>query len=598
MAKLRLYVSFTAMLFTISIALQAQYALTLTSPDKDSVFLHQQLGIPLSFKSQSSCLQYIYQLPSILQAKGYATASVDSIRSDSTGSSAQIFIGNIYRWTSIKTRKDDIPILEAGGWNIKAFNGKLLNFEQFERYQHKLLEYMENNGYPFARISLDSIGLTDSGSVSAGLKIEKGPLYKIDSIRVYGTAKISNEFLQRYLNMPNGSLFRKDRIEAVGRRILELPYVQEMQPSSVSMLSTGSVLNVYLKPKKSSEVNVLVGFLPASDQLTSSKLLVTGEAHVNLRNSLGGGETIGLNWQQIQVKSPRLDLLYQQPYLFKSPFGLNTSFSLFKKDSSYVNVNALIGVQYAATVTQTGSVFLQWTGSNLVTVDTLQVIATKQLPTIADISTANIGVTYEFNNTNYRFNPRRGNELQITAMVGTKKIKKNSVIEKLIDPLDSSFSFNSLYDTVRLSSYSFRVKATGAHYFPISRASTIKLGMNIGIYQSPAIFRNELFQIGGYRLLRGFDEESIYATAYATGTLEYRYLIGLNSFLFSFLDYGWAKNNVPGYQMDKNYLGFGIGLAFETKAGIFNISYAVGKQSDANLNLRQAKIHLGYVNIF
>src|SRR4029077_11988085 len=106
---------------------------------------------------------------------------------------------------------------------------------------------------------------------------------------------------------------------------------------------------------------------------------------------------------------------------------------------------------------------------------------------------------------------------------------------------------------------------------------------NTAIFQSPNIFRNELYQIGGYKVLRGFDEESILASAYAVGTLEYRYLIAQNSFLFAFTDLGWAKNNVPGYQIDNSYLGFGLGLAFETKAGIFNISYALGKQNDQEI---------------
>ena len=61
---------------------------------------------------------------------------------------------------------------------------------------------------------------------------------------------------------------------------------------------------------------------------------------------------------------------------------------------------------------------------------------------------------------------------------------------------------------------------------------------------------------------------------------------------------GWAANNVPGYGLNNIYLGTGIGMAFETKAGIFNISYAVGKRDDTNLNLRDAKIHLGYVSFF
>jgi hypothetical protein len=45
-------------------------------------------------------------------------------------------------------------------------------------------------------------------------------------------------------------------------------------------------------------------------------------------------------------------------------------------------------------------------------------------------------------------------------------------------------------------------------------------------------------------------------------------------------------------------LGFGAGLTFETKAGIFGLSYAVGKQNSNPLDFRSSKIHFGYVNIF
>jgi len=130
------------------------------------------------------------------------------------------------------------------------------------------------------------------------------------------------------------------------------------------------------------------------------------------------------------------------------------------------------------------------------------------------------------------------------------------------------------------------------------RPGFIKLGFNGGVFSSPNTYRNELFLIGGYRLLRGFDEQSILASQYAVGTLEYRYLVGLNSFLFTFLDAGWAKNNVPGYTLNNSFLGAGLGMAFETKAGIFNISYALGKRDNTSFNFHDSKIHLGYVSFF
>src|ERR1700733_12208140 len=527
----------------------AQYRLHIRPVDKDSFFIRQKLAPPPSFKNKTACTDYIFTILPLLQTKGYMTASVDSLHYDSTGATIRLYIGAIYRWARINTRKTEAPFLANAGWTERTFSGRPMDIEQFHRKQEELLDWMENNGYPFAKIGLDSIVIDDKDRISATLKIDKGPLYKIDSIRVYGTARISDEFLRRYLNIPNGSIYRKDKLEMISKKIRELPYVEEQEPWKLTMLAEGSVVNLYLKPKKSSQINALIGFLPSSDPVLGNKVLVTGEATIDLKNALGNGETMSLNWEQLQPQSPRLNILYQQPYIFKSPFGLNASFDLYKQDSSYIDLNLTVGAQYDLSATQSGSVFLRSMVTNVLNLDTLSIIASHALPTEADISSVSLGMTYDFNNTNYRFNPRSGNELDFIGSVGTRTIHRNAQIQNLVDPSDSGFNFNSLYDTVKLNSYEFQFKLSGAHYFPLTRTSTLKLGFNGGVFSSPNTYRNELFLIGGYKLLRGFDEASILAARYAVGTLEYRYLIGLNSFLFTFLDAGWAANDVPGYNL-------------------------------------------------
>jgi hypothetical protein len=52
----------------------------------------------------------------------------------------------------------------------------------------------------------------------------------------------------------------------------------------------------------------------------------------------------------------------------------------------------------------------------------------------------------------------------------------------------------------------------------------------------------------------------------------------------------------PTYQY--GYLGAGLGLNFETKAGLINLAWALGKRSDTDWNARQSKIHVGWVNYF
>ncbi|MBA4167839.1 MAG: hypothetical protein H0X41_09905 [Chitinophagaceae bacterium] len=598
MAKLTVYHKISALvaltLLTVSTCF-CQYKLDIRCVDRSTAFIHDTLKIQDHFPNQPACIAYVNKLPPLLQSKGFQTASVDSIAYDSTSAVCILYIGEAFRYTSLNTDSVDQSLIENMGIGRRVH--KPLNLLEFGPVQEKGLNYMENAGYPFASIELDSVRFVQD-SLLANLKVDKGPLYKIDSIRNLGTGFISAGFLQQYLGIRNGSIYRKEKLLDIGNRIRELPYLREKQPFNLTMLGTGSILNVYLDPKKSSEINVLIGFLPASDQTLNNKLLVTGEATINLKNALGGGETLGLNWQQLQQKSPRLNLVFQQPYIFGSPFGLNFNFDLYKKDSSYVNVSILAGAAYAVSSRQTGSVFLQRLASNLLTVDTNSIKNSRQLPAVADVSSVNLGFNYEIYSTDYRFNPRKGNEFSISTSAGTKNIKKNNVIVKLTDSNDPAFDFNKLYDTFQLKSYQFRIKLAGAHYFPVSSASTVKTAFSGGWFQSPEIFRNELFQIGGYKLLRGFDEESIFASAYGVVTAEYRYLLGQNSYLSAFADYGQTANNSRSAKVNGNFLGAGVGMAFETKAGIFNISYAAGKRDDQKFNLRQSKIHLGYVNYF
>ncbi len=592
-----------ALLFILPGTIFSQYHLFIKPVDKDSAFVASNLKLQTNFKSRMLCTEYINKLTGLIHAKGYGSASIDSVSYDSLSAELYLYVGDSFRWALLRTDSVDKELLSSINWNKKEFDGKPVQVEQLQAIQRRILDYLENNGYPFAKIELDSISL-EEGLLQARLKVDKGPLYKIDSIRNQGKANISTRYLQRYLNILNGSIYRKSTLQAISPKLSELPFVEETQPWSITWLGTGSIINLNLEPQRSSQVNVLVGLLPATEapnniyEAPRTKLQFTGEANINLRNALGSGEMIGLNWQQIQLKSPRLNLAYQQSYLFGSPFGVNFAFDLFKKDTSFVTINMLLGLQYAVSSNQSGSLFIQNFQSNLITVDTNQIKQTKQLPQEADVRSLSLGLQYDGFNTNYRFNPTKGNEWQFSIAAGTKKIKKNDVIIQLVDKNDPTFDFNSLYDTIKLNSFQFRIKAMAAHFFQLSRVSTIKASLTGGWYESPNIFRNELFQIGGYRLLRGFDEESIYASQFAVTTAEYRYLVGRNSFLFTFADFGWAKNTASSNNTSNTYLGVGLGLALETKAGIFNISFAAGKRNDLDFNIRQSKIHFGYVNFF
>ncbi len=608
MAKLRLQISLLVFLL-LSIYGSSQnmpgqqagkYFIRLRGVDLDSATIVSKTGIQTSFSSRAECEEYINRLPGYLQSKGFVTASIDSLHYDAGFATILLFTGELYRWAQLEARNIETTLLDAIGWREKMFANRPMDFSQVQLLEEKMLNHLENTGYPFAKIYLDSLQL-DHDKVSAFLKLNKGPLYKIDSIRIYGNARISNPYLQRYLDIPNGSVYNKEKLLRINKKLKELTYVEEERPFNLTMLGTGSVLNVYLQQKKSSQVNILVGFLPNNDQLSTKKLLLTGEANIFLKNALGSGETIGLNWQQVQVKSPRLSLLYQHPYFLNSPLGLDFSFDMFRKDSSFLNVNFRLGAQYMLNNNQSGKLFLQRTQSivNQGGINGPLIIQTRRLPNVVDVSSLNVGLEYEFNKTDYRLNPRKGHEYRIITSVGTKKLKKNNEILDLKDPNDPGFNFDKLYDTVKLKTYQFRVSGYAAKYFPLGgQRNTIKAALNAGMFQSGSVFRNELFQLGGFKLLRGFDEESQYVSQFAIATIEYHYLVGTNSFFYVLADGGWGRNTSQNANVDYSWFGTGLGLAFETKAGIFNLAWAVGKRNDTPFNLRQSKIHIGFVNYF
>jgi outer membrane protein assembly factor BamA len=597
MAKLVQYsaFSFQLMLFWFLFnELNAQRSCTLIiHPVNADTTLIASLHLQNNFNDKTNCIQYINKLPSLLAVKGYATSSVDSVWEDSSFLSIKLFVGNKYQWQKLSVNDSDNVLLNLLGYDISSFNKQNFSSAKLEQLYNSVLQYYSNNGYPFANIFLDSIIINDQ-NIAAHLVIQKGSLYYIDTIIVEGGTHISKYFLQQYLQVHEHDIYNENLLSNINQRLSLLTFLRQSQAFKIEMLNTGAALHLYLQPTRNNSVNVLIGLLPASDA-NNGKLLFTGEATIGLRNSFGNGETLGFNWQQLQPKSPQLNLSYQQPFIFHSLFGVSFNFQLYKQDSLYLNINGQLGIQYQLSQQQSGTFIIQTSNSNILNVDTNVVKATLELPAVADVNSTSIGLQYNFNNTDYRFNPRKGNDISLTAIFGTKNIRKNNTITQIKDP---NFNANILYDSIQLNSYQFRLQGSVAKYFPLGKQATFKLAINAGWYQSPNYFQNELFRTGGFKLLRGFDEESIYTNRYSVETAEYRYLIARNSWFYGFTDFGWAGYNVNDVKFSHTYLGFGVGLSLETNTGIFSISLAEGKRDDSKLNFQQSKIHLGFISLF
>lgn len=562
---------------------------------KDTGIVTLSIPIKKTFADLKQLYDYANALPQLLSTNGYLLASIDSTWQVADTLNIQLFVGLKYNWVALTENGIDEILLERIGYKQKDFVNKTFNIEAIDILKEKLLKIYENEGYPFAKVFLDSVKIKDD-SISAKLSVYKLMLYKIDSIKNFGKLKLNDKFIQRFLSIKNGSSYNIDKLKDVDRRMQELAFVEVVSPSSLNMLSTGAVLNLNVNNKRSSEASAIIGFLPSANN--TGKLQITGDANVDLKNVFGGGEGLLFKYQALQPKSPRLNMGFDKPYIFNSAFGVGVLFELFKKDSTFLLINAQANIKINLSKYQSAKFLIQIQNNSLLPegIDTNRIKAQKMLPDIIDVASTNIGFSYEYSKTNYKFNPIKGNEVNLTTFIGIKNIQKNNDIVALFSP---GFDFNTLYNDIALKSYQLRVKLAATHYFPLSKTSTLKTALNTGLYNSPSIFRNEVYQIGGYRLLRGFDEESIYATKYAVITAEYRALLSLNSYFFTFIDAAATDTKYQNIQTNNFFTSAGLGILYETKAGLLNLSLAIGKRNDVPFKLNQAsKIHFGYINYF
>jgi len=583
-------------LFIFKLSAQDSLRLNVIALDKDDIFIKKNINYKKEKHNEASLAQNLNQVLLQLHDKGYLAASIDSFISHDTTRIAYLHAGDQYEWASLKNGNIQDVFLDKIGFKERMYSDNAFHYREVKNLQEKLLTYSEKNGFPFARVWLDDIQI-DSNKITARLYMQKGKPIVYDGVNVETKTKISENYLEGYLGIKSGDLYDEEQVKKISSRLRELAFLSETRPPSITFVKDKATVNLFLKNKKASRFDFLVGFLPNNSE--TGRLLLTGNAEIDLKNPFGTGKEIRLEWEQLRAGTQRLESEFLYPYFLGLPFGFDLSFDLYKRDSSYLDIVRDVGVQYHLEGGNYLKAFWNNSTTNLLEVNDNQVIQTRQLPTNIDISNSTFGLEYRLEKLDYRYNPRKGFDLMVSAGAGIKRIKKNQKITQLRDPNDLTFDYSSLYDTLQLRSFQYTFKTDIARYWQVSGRSTIKTSASAAwLLSENQLYQNELFRIGGNKLLRGFDEEAVFASLYAVFTAEYRYLIGQNSYLYAFGDYALLENKSTNAAIFDQPFGFGAGMTFETRAGIFGISYALGRQLNNPIDFRAGKIHFGYVSLF
>ncbi len=550
----------------------------------DTIIVHNNIDVFTALQKQYNKIQ----------EDGWLAFSFDTVFpvNDSVWQS-EANIGQKYKWAKLSFDELPLPVLNYAGLKQKYWENQALNPKKYASICATILKYCENNGYPLASLSLKNVREEKEGFY-ASLHLNQGTIIKIDTIKIYSRVDVARNFLLSYLGIKQGDIFKEQLLQSISNKLHELPFIDEAKPWEFKHSIAGTELILYLKEKKANQLNGLIGLQPNTE--ATGKFMLTIDALINLKNALGYGEHISATFQNLQQRSPRFHAEAGLSYIAGTPFGIDGIFDLFKRDTFFLRITFDGGLRYLLNSRDYIRLSYISTSNRIITPDLPYVATNKRLPENIDVKTNGAGLGLVMNKTDYALNPKKGWEGNIITNALIREVKPNDAITEYSDA--SGFAYEKLYDTITGKKYQYKLWGGVCYYFQLYQTIVLKSAYSGGYVNGKQLFMNELYQIGGYKLLRGYDEQSIFSNQYHIGSIELRLLTSRNSYFYIFSDGGFVQTQ---YNLVNNTfypISFGGGLALENQGGVFNIAIGVGRQADEGFKLRQTKLHFGYVAYF
>ncbi|MFN5415529.1 MAG: POTRA domain-containing protein [Flavobacteriia bacterium] len=521
------------------------------------------------FKDSLEAVKYVKELRLTAIKSGFLLASVDSSYFQSGKMTVHFFVGQKFNKVQLEIDPETQKFLKTkGDFTEKIIQNIPFRPKELSQLLENILKTYENNGFPFCKVFLQDISYVGN-DLNAKLIVQKENLYRFTKINLVGNPIVSLKLISSYIQIKEGDLFNQQKINEISAKLKLISFINETKPVELLFTEAGVEIFLYLKAKPVSLANGVVGLQP--DPI-KNKLFLTGELRLKLVNTLKRAELFELNWRNIQQQTSSLKMVANLPNLFQSPFGFDGQFQLYKRDSSFLELKSTLGIQYAMKQGNYLKAFYRRYSSD--------VLAGGQnnssFTNLKSVETNFYGLALSRQTVDYLPNPRKGVVFLLEGTIGTRKTKD---------------TLNPKVETT------YKGELQIQYYIPLAKRHILKLANNTEYYLAPSYYENEVFRFGGQISLRGFNEEEIKATARIVNTLEYRFLLDQNSFLFAFFDQAWYENKASKFVTDTPF-GFGTGLAFGTSIGNFSVSYGIGSQFDNPVNLREGKVHFGYIAYF
>ena len=422
-----------------------------------------------------------------------------------------------------------------------------------------IASFYEKKGDAFAEVYLTNISV-ENNFLRSQLIIKKSNIRTIDKVVIKGEADFPKTFVKHYFNINNSTIFSRKKLLNISNQIKALPFVDQAKPSEVLFTKDSTFLYIYVKKKKSNKFDGLLGF---SSTETNNSIQFNGYLDLALNNIFKGGESITLNWKNNGNNRQFFNFNIETPYIFNSSITPSIGLNIYKQDSTFINTKTTIDLNYAINYrNKVGISYISESSTNLLD---------NPITNLDNYASNLYGIIYNYTILTDNFLYPTKFNLNLNAYNGIRK-------------------------ATELRNNQTRFNVDVQYIVNLNLKNSIFIRSSNGILISDNFLTNELFRIGGVNSIRGFNEESIFASFYTIANIEFRYATNRLSYLYTISDVGFIQNELEN--INQKIYSLGLGYTFNTNFGQLSLSYALGKLDNLPFNFNDSRFHLKIISFF
>lgn len=541
-----------------------------------------------SSKNASEVKEKSIWLSNYYGQKGYSEFSIDTFDFKDHILNPKVFLGNCYLLDEVNLNGLNESYFEKAGFDKLSKRPQPFFWANLQAQLKFCLEAYQDQGYPFAAFDSLQISysepLNDTVHTVIAYQFQPGNLVTIDSVIVLGNIREKPSFVQNLVGIYPGDPYDQTAIDRSRKLLNSSAYFKNARQAEVVFISeTKAKVILKMESRKSGKFDLLLGILPPANN--TEKIQITGLADLQIVSPLfRAGEVMELRFDKLVGSSQKLHLRYAMPYLFGSPMGVDAEFNLLKQDTTFLTRAVKFGIPYAFSPNLSIRAFIKSKTSNLISVQRY-LLDTTLIPPVLDSKDQTYGLGFVFENLDDRFSPTTGWRIKVEGGLGSKKVTRNRKLSE------------NIYQNLLLSLPKKETDIRIEYYQKYSKRMVLLLANSTYWLDQSQYFQNDLNQVGGSRSIRGFNENQFFTNFYTMMTIENRFLLEERSYLFLFSDIAYLEDR-PGTVKVMRPWGLGLGLTYETKAGMLSVTYAAGKLDNVPFQPSRGKIHIGLVNQF